>query len=242
MLDHTDDAYFPNKPGISARRWVFWPTAVGAVLTLLVALSACSNTQQAPPGMPTIAEVQAQLVATSSIPPGLVREFYTSGLTLVQMRCGGYFDQAVMSALNNAQTTGQAQLLSGLAGGIMGLAGVGGPAVAGAGLGAAFLSNMIANQQSNSLAGTDPAGTATLVSTAQQTLINATQEPASAADAWAAIYAVYRACSPAGIQALKEQAIAAAPNHLVVTPPLQQRQLRGLGPSPMRALPMIRVN
>lgn len=223
-----------------------------ALWTALVALTGCAGVQLQPPPLLTVPQIQAQQALTAGIPAAEIHDFYVNGLTLAQMQCGGFFDAAVMNALQNAQTAGQAQILSGLASGIMGLAGVGGPATAGVGMGAALVSNMISNQQSNSLAGTDPAGLYTLTGVAQQTLIASISEPVTGADAYAAVYAVERACTPAGIQALKEQAIAAAPNHLGVIGgssapgPLAAPAMRGMLPAPPMgrspALPMVRVN
>lgn len=216
---------------------------------LALGLAGCAGTQLAPPGMPSVADVHALRVETT-IPPEIIRDWYTSGLTLVQARCGGYFDQAVMASLQNAQTQGQVQLLSGLASALMGLGNVPTPYTAGAGLGGGFLGAMLANQQQNSLAGPRPAGLATLTAAAQAALINAAGEPRTGADAWAALYAVYRACSPAGIEALKEQSINAAASRLSVeggaTAAAPQGLAAGRSTVPLqyqqyRALPMVRV-
>jgi hypothetical protein len=216
-------------------RWV--------ALTVALGLAGCGGAQLTPQGMPSIADVQALQAQTASIPHEVMHEFYTSGLTLVQMRCGGFFDQAVMASLQSAQTAGQVQLLSGLASGLMGIAGVGGPYTAGAGLGGGLIAGMLSNQMQNSLAGPRPAGLATLTAAAQSALVNAIGEPRTGADAWAALYAVYRACSPAGIEALKEQAINAASSHLSVDAGSGAPQgLDRLAKRPYgRALPMVRV-
>lgn len=221
-------------------------------VALLLSLAACGGMQATPLPRPSIAEVQALQVQTATIQD--IPTFYQNGLTLTQERCGAYFDAAVMASLQAAQTSGQVQLLSGLASAVAGLGSVPTPYTAGIGLGGGFLGAMLANQQQNSLAGPRPAGLATLTAAAQQALINATAAPRTGADAWAALYAVYRACSPSGIEALKEQAINAASSHLVVdggTPPAQgvtldaQRDgtIRGnfTAPLPGRALPMVRV-
>lgn len=218
------------------------------------ALAGCGGTQLAPPGMVTVPQVRALQVSTAAIAPGELHDFYVNGKTLVLMNCGGFFDQAVMNALSNAQTASQTQLITGLASGVLGLAGVGGPAVGGVGLGASFLSNMLASQQQNSLAGTDPAGVYTLTTTAQQAVIDAMTEPTTGAEAYAALYAVYRQCTPAGIQALKEQAINAAPQRVGIvggSAPAALRAAPATGdfvapvvpaPRPRRALPMVRIN
>lgn len=217
-----------------------------AAIGFVLSLAGCGGAQLAPPGMPSVGDVHA-LRAETTMPPDVVREFYVSGLTAVQMRCGGYFDAAVMQSLQAAQTSGQVQLLSGLASALAGLGSVPTPYTAGIGLGGGFLGAMLANQQGNSLAGPRPAGLATLTAAAQQALINATAEPRSGADAWAALYAVYRACSPSGIEALKEQAINAAASHLSVdtgvgsTPQGLIAGRSAIAPQPGRALPMVRV-
>jgi hypothetical protein len=216
------------------------------ILIIPLVLGACAGQQLAPPGMPSVAEVQA-LQASTVMPPEVVREFWISGLTLTQQRCGGYFDAAVMQSLQAAQTQGQVALLSGLASALMGLGSVPTPYTAGAGLGGGFLSAMLSNTQQNSLAGPRPAGLATLVATAQQQLINATADPRTGADAYAALYAVYRACSPSGIEALREQAINAAANHLSVDTGAGGAAPQGLiagrdAVAPQRhGLPMVRV-
>lgn len=186
-----------------------------ALAMLAGALAGCAGQQLQPPGMLTITAIQAtegQLAAVTDIP-----DFYRVGLFLAQEQCGTYFDSAVMQALRSAKTSGEAALLSGLATGLMGLSGVGGPAVGAVGLAATFGQQMLSNSEDNSLAGSDPAATATLVSAAQSALIQAEQNPATAADAYADIFAVYRACSPAGIRGLEEAAIRAAPTHLVIS-------------------------
>jgi hypothetical protein len=218
-----------------------------AAIALALSLAGCGGMQAAPPGMPTVADVQALQAATSTIPPEAMHEFFVSGLTLVQMRCGNYFDAAVLQSLQSAQTQGQVALLSGLASALMGLGNVPTPYTAGAGLGGGFLSAMLSNTQQNSLAGPRPAGLATLVATAQQQLINATADPRTGADAYAALYAVYRACSPSGIEALKEQAINAAASHLSVDTGAGGAAPQGLvagrdAVAPQRhGLPMVRV-
>lgn len=216
-----------------------------AVLLLALSLAGCGGAQLAPPGMPSVADVRA-LQAETTMPPEVVREFWVSGLTAVQMRCGGFFDAAVMASLQAAQTQGQVALLSGLASALMGLGNVPTPYTAGAGLGGGFLSAMLSNQQQNSLAGPRPAGLATLTAAAQAALINATPDPRTGADAWASLYAVYRACSPAGIEALKEQAVHAAADRLSVTGGTVASRELAAGRSDAvsqrgRALPMVRV-
>jgi hypothetical protein len=216
------------------------------VAILAAALAGCAGQPLAPPGMPTIAAIQATEAQLATVPATDVPVFYKTGLFLAQEQCGGYFDTAVMQALKNAQTSGQAQLVSGLATGLLGLAGAGGPATAGVGLATSFGQQLLANQQDTSLAGSDPAATATLVATAQGQLIAALANPATAADAIADIYAVYRACSPAGIRGMEEEAIQAAPNHLSVvgapaSPSAPAFAPRVARPAPA-ALPMVRVN
>jgi hypothetical protein len=180
------------------------------------ALAGCAGQPLAPPGMPTIAAIQATEAQLAAVPASDVSDFYRVGLFLAQEQCGGYFDAAVMQALKNARTSGQAQLLAGLATGLLGLAGASGAATGGIGLGATVGRQLLANQEDTTLAGSDPAAVAVLVATAQGQLIAALSDPATAADALADIYAVYRACSPAGIRAMEEEAIQAAPAHLSV--------------------------
>ena len=184
-------------------------------LLLVFLLFGCAQQQLAPPGMPTISAIQAQ--AAQLIPITNVNAFYKSGVTLVEMNCGGYFDAAVLNALSSAQTQGEANVLAGAVLGVLGLTGVGGAAVSGVGLGTSTLNSLLSSNLSNSLAGSDPAAMSTLVVAAQEKLIAAEGSPPTAADAYAALYDIYRACSPAGIQSLKEQSLTAAVNHLSVT-------------------------
>lgn len=187
-----------------------------AALSVALALAGCAGGRElAPPGMPTVAAIEAQQASLATVTNPA--DFYKTGLLLTQENCGGYFDQAVLQALKNARTSGQEQLLTGLLTGLMGLSGAGGPVTAGVGLAAGIGQQLLANQEDTSLAGADPAATATLVAAAQSALIQAEANPATAADAYADIYAIYRACSPAGIRGLEEAAIAAAPSHLVVS-------------------------
>ena len=212
------------------------------LLVLAGALAGCAGQQLQPPGMPTVAAIAAQQASLASVAD--VPGFYKTGLFLAQEQCGGYFDAAVMQALKSARTSGQAQLLSGLVTGLMGLSGAGGPAVGAIGLAATFGQQFLANQQDTSLAGSDPAATATLVASAQAALISAEHDPTTAADAYADVYAVCRACSPAGIRSLEEEAIQAAPAHLTVSgaasPAFMPRAMTA--PVPTNALPMVRVN
>lgn len=185
-----------------------------AALTL--GLSACGGPMLMPAPMPSVADVRGQMAMTDAIPTNRIGDFYNAGLFVVESQCGTYYDSAVMAALRSAQTQGEVNALSGLALGVMGLTGVGGAAVAGAGVGTSFVNSLLINNASNSLAGTDPAAMSTLTMAATGAIIGAVPPPVTAADAWNAIYAVYRQCSPTGIQALKEQALSAAANHLVV--------------------------
>jgi hypothetical protein len=213
---------------------------------LAATLAGCAGQQLAPPGMPSIADIQATETQLAAVPAIDVPGFYKTGLFLAQEQCGGYFDTAVMKALASARTSGQAQLLSGLVTGLMGLSGAGGPATAGIGLATTFGQQMLANTQDTSLAGSDPAATATLIATAQGQLIAAMANPVTAADAVADIYAVYRACSPAGIKGMEEQAIQAAASHLSVVGGSASPAAPAFMPrAVMRSnagLPMVRVN
>jgi hypothetical protein len=192
-------------------------TVALGLCALAITATGCGGAQLTPSPMPTIADVRALQAQTATVPAAAVPDFYTTGLTLVQMRCGDFFDQAVMSSLRSAQTMGQVQLLSGLLSGVMGLAGAGGPMTAGAGLGVSTLAGLLGNQEGTSLAGSHPAAMSTLTRSAQQALIAALAEPKTAADAWASLYSVAQACSPAGIQSLKEDALRTAPDRLGVS-------------------------
>jgi hypothetical protein len=194
---------------------VTWLLSASSWLLIALSFVGCAGQQLAPPGMPTIASIQAQ--AAQLAPITNVGAFYKSGVTLVEMNCGGYFDTAVLNALSAAQTQGEANVLSSAVLGVLGITGVGGAAVSGVGLAAGTLSSLLASNMQNSLAGSDPATLSTLIVAAQEKLIAAEGSPPTAADAYAALYDIYRACSPAGIQSLKEQALAAAVNHLSVT-------------------------
>jgi hypothetical protein len=219
--------------------WKMLAMAAALWAAIILALSGCAGQQQAPPGMPTIAAIEAQAAAFDAIPPATVPAFYVAGLTMAELNCGGYFDQATLNALQQAQTAGSANILAGTVLSVLGLAGVGGPAVAGVGAGASALQALLQNNLQNTLAGSDPAAVATLVIAAQATLENATPAPVTAADAYRAIYGIYRACSPAGIQGLKEAALAAAPNHLAVTGG-SAPTIGGLQ-APRKALPTVTV-
>lgn len=212
------------------------------LLALPLLLGACTGQQLLPPAMPSIQQVNALTAAQASI--GDVPSFLLNGWTLARMNCGGYFDQAVMTALNSQLQQSNINTLSGalLAG--LGLGGVGGPVVSGIGLGATTLNQLANNAMQNSLAGTDPAATATLVQAAQEALMQAEGRPVTPAEAFAALYDVYRVCSPTGIRQLQEQAIAAAPNHLQVVgggAPAQFRAGAPLAPSGIRVPPRVVV-
>jgi hypothetical protein len=136
--------------------------------------------------------------------------------------CGGYFDQLVQIAQKNAQTSSQISGASQALSAILGLAqaapgpisvlGVVGPAVTGA----------IANAQAGAPGGDHPAEMSTLVAAEMNAYLTAIgNPPADAPSAWLAAYGLFRTCSPAGIEAAKQQALADAPNHIMVgaTPP-----------------------
>jgi hypothetical protein len=161
--------------------------------------------------IPDVNALTAQTAAITDVP-----SFYTNGLTLVQMRCRSYFDQATLDNISRVQTVSQVNALTGLASGIMGIAGVAGGPVGIAGMAGSGLAGLINNSNQYALAGTRPASIGTLVMTGQQTLIGTMPQPRTGAEAYARIYDAYAPCSPAGIEALQEQAVAAAVNHLSV--------------------------
>ena len=220
------------------------------ILVVALALAGCAGQQLAPPGMPSIAAIQATQAKLAAVPVADVPDFYRVGLLLTQEQCGSYFDEATMQALQNSRNSGQEQLLTGLLTGLAGLSGAGGPVTAGLGLGASFGQQWLQNQQNNSLAGGDPAAAAVLTAAAQQRLIAAMPDPATAAGAISQIFAAYRVCSPAGIEALEQQAVQAAPAHLAVTgasgtpasPAFMPRAMGPMTPIPSNAIPMVQVN
>jgi hypothetical protein len=187
--------------------------AVFVVLGLL-ALAGCAT--RAPlPVMPTIDDtiaMQAKLATINDVPG-----FYRTAAAQIMANCGGYFDQLVTIAQQNAQTSGQVSAATQALSAILGLAqaapgpisvlGVVGPAVTGA----------IANAQAGAPGGDHPAEMNTLIATEMNAyLATIGNPPADAPSAWLAAYGLFRTCSPAGIEAAKQQALADAPNHLVV--------------------------
>ncbi len=185
------------------------------IAAVLAASLAGCNPQLVPLGPPSTTDIAAEMAANGAISSARVQEFYTTGTYLVQDRCGGFYNDAVMASIKNAQTAGEASLLIGLVTGVLGLAGVSGAGVGGAGLGGTFISGLLLNQESNSLAGLDPAGSYAGTVAEQAALINATPTPITVADAKAAINNLARACSPAGIKAMQEQAMHAIPQNIV---------------------------
>jgi hypothetical protein len=172
--------------------------------------------------MPTIDEVKSAQAQLSSItdPQG----FFRTAAGQIIASCGGYFDQLVSIAQQNAQTStqisGATQALSAILGlaqaapGPLAVLGVVGPAVTGA----------IANAQAGAPGGDHPAEMNILIATEMNAYLAAIgNPPADAPSAWLAAYGLFRTCSPAGIEAAKQQALADAPNHIVVagaaTPP-----------------------
>jgi hypothetical protein len=177
--------------------------------------------------MPTIDEVKSAQAQLSSIsdPQG----FFRTAAGQIIASCGGYFDQLVTIAQQNAQTSTQISGATQALSAILGLAqaaprpisvlGVVGPAVTGA----------IANAQAGAPGGDHPAEMNTLIATEMNAYLAAIgNPPADAPSAWLAAYGLFRTCSPAGIEAAKQQALADAPNHLVVlggsTAAVQPRQ------------------
>ncbi len=177
-------------------------------------LAGCAT--QAPlPVMPTIDGVisaQSQLSSVSD-PQG----FFRTAAAQIIANCGSYFDQLVAIAQRNAQTssqvTGATQALSAILGlaqaapGPISVIGVVGPAVTGA----------IANAQAGMPGGDHPAEMSTLVAAEMNAYLAAIgNPPADAPSAWLAAYGLFRTCSPAGIETAKQQALADAPNHIMV--------------------------
>jgi hypothetical protein len=186
-------------------------------------LAGCAGMQAPLPVMPSVAEVaatQAQLASVTD-PAG----FFRAGVATIIANCGTYFDQLVAIAQRNAQNAGQVTAATQALSAILGLAqvapapisiiGVVGPAITGA----------IANAQAGSPGGDHPAEMGTLVAAQMNVYLAAIgNPPADAPSAWMALYGLYRTCSPAGIETAKQQALADAPNHLIVpaisAPPL----------------------
>lgn len=200
-------------------------------------LAGCAGQLRLPPPEPTPAQIQTQMSAVAAIAPADVPAYYDSGLYLVRSNCvNGFFSGAVTDALQAAQQQGEINIIGGLALSAAGLAGIGGPAAAGAGAGLSAINGLFANNLTNTLGGTDPAALGTLVITEQEAVINAMPEPTTSAQAMNQIHAANVPCTPYGVQAAKEQALAAAPNHVVVsngTPPVAP-SLRGLVALPPR--------
>ncbi len=183
---------------------------------ILAALALAGCATQAPlPVMPTIADVAATQSQLSTVtdPQG----FFRTAAAQIIANCGSYFDQLVAIAQRNAQTssqvTGATQALSAILGlaqaapGPISVIGVVGPAITGA----------IANAQAGMPGGDHPAEMSTLVASEMNAYLAAIgNPPADAPSAWLAAYGLFRTCSPAGIEAAKQQALADAPNHIVV--------------------------
>ncbi len=223
------------------------------LLLALLALAGCPGYQAPLPIMPSIADVtasQAQL-STVSDPQG----FFRTASSMIMASCGGYFDQLVAIAQKNARTSGQVSGATQALSAILGLAqaapgpiavlGVVGPAITGA----------IANAQAGSPGGDHPAEMSTLVAAEMNAYLAAIgNPPADAPSAWLAAYGLFRTCSPAGIEAAKQQALADAPNHLMVAPPYAPPTFAApqsfgprwggwptVAPAPMR-IPMVMVH
>ncbi len=180
-----------------------------------VTLSGCAGTQAPLPVMPTIDDVAATQSQLASIrdPQG----FFRAGAAQIIANCGTYFDQLVSIAQRNAQNAGQVTAATQALSAILGLAqaapgpisvvGVVGPAVAGS----------IAQAQAGAPGGDHPAAMGTLVAAQMNVYLAALgNPPTDSGSAWMALYGLFRTCSPAGIEAAKQQALADAPNHLFV--------------------------
>lgn len=184
-------------------------------IVMTVAFAGCAGMQATLPVMPTVADVattQSQLSSISD-PQG----FFRTAAAQIIVSCGSYFDQLVQIAQKNAQAGSQVSAATQALSAILGLAqaapgpisvlGVVGPAITGA----------IANAQAGSPGGDHPAEMSTLVAAEMNAYLAAIgNPPADAPSAWLAAYGLFRTCSPAGIETAKQQALADAPNHLVV--------------------------
>jgi hypothetical protein len=184
----------------------------------LLALAGCAGNQAPLPVMPTIADIEATQSQLSTVSDP--QAFFRTAAAQIIASCGGYFDQLVTIAQRNAQTSGQVTSATQALSAILGLAqaapgpiavlGVVGPAITGA----------IANAQAGSPGGDHPAEMNTLIAAEMNAYLAAIgNPPADAPSAWLAAYGLFRTCSPAGIEAAKQQALADAPNHLAVVGP-----------------------
>jgi hypothetical protein len=191
---------------------------LGPVLALAawLALAGCVGPSVQPPAMPTIAEVEGDITRLEAIKDPAA--FFTAGATRIMANCAGYWDQQQLVAAGNAYASSQAIATGQTLSAILGLAKVAPGPIAAIGVAGPFAADAIANAQANAPGGDHPAEMSTLTGAAQQTLIGAVRTPQTAAEAWAALNGLYRTCTPSGIETLKQQALAAAPNHLEVTP------------------------
>lgn len=209
-------------------------------LALALALAGCAGGNMLQPApMPTIAAIEAtegQLAAIND-----PATFYKVGLLQVQEACGNFYDQAVLTALREAKTQAQANVLASLLTGSLALAGASGGATGGAALGIGAINSILTNQADYSLAGSDPAMTSQATAAEEAAVIAAMPPPTTPIDAYSAIFAVWRVCSPSGIKAMEEQAIAAAPNHLVVSGGASASALTPHDVTATPALPSVRV-
>jgi hypothetical protein len=216
----------------------------------LLALAGCAGNQATPPVMPTIDEGIAtqNKLATIKDPPG----FFRANAAQIIANCGSYFDQLVAIAQKNAQGSSQVTAATQALSAILGLAqaapgpisvlGVVGPAITGA----------IANAQAGAPGGDHPAEMSTLVAAEMSTYLAAIgNPPTDAPSAWLAAYGLFRTCSPAGIEAAKQQALADAPNHIAVVAspssiPAAPQALAPLAapsaPVPSMGVPLVRVH
>jgi hypothetical protein len=200
-----------------------YATRFVAAIPLLLSFAGCAGMQAPLPVMPTIADVAATQSQLASISDP--QAFFRAGAAQIIANCGSYFDQLVAIAQRNAQNAGQVTAATQALSAILGLAqaapgpisivGVVGPAIAGS----------IAQAQAGSPGGDHPAAMGTLVAAQMNVYLAAIgNPPTDAPTAWMALYGLFRTCSPAGIEAAKQQALADAPNHLFVpgmsAPPL----------------------
>jgi len=191
-----------------------YATRFGAAIPLLL-FAGCAGMQAPLPVMPSVAEVAATQSQLASITDP--QAFFRAGAAQIVANCGAYFDQLVALAQKNAQNAGQVTAATQALSAILGLAqaapgpisivGVVGPAITGA----------IAQAQADSPGGDHPAEMGTLIAAQMNVYLAAIgNPPTDAPTAWMALYGLFRTCSPAGIEAAKQQALADAPNHLFV--------------------------
>lgn len=184
-------------------------------IVMTVALAGCAGARATPPVMPTIADVattQSQLASITD-PQG----FFRAGAAQIMANCGTYFDQLVAIAQRNGQNAGQVTAATQALSAILGLAQVAPAPISIIGVVGPAVTSAIANAQAGAPGGDHPAEMGTLIAAQMNVYLAAIGAPPSdAASAWMALYGLFRTCSSQGIEAAKQQALADAPNHLMV--------------------------